>query len=1622
MTKLLLPAIFACLLNSVCYSQLVSPPPLTEQQKVRLAAVPEVKFHPRQRALTMPYAVDNSAKPYFRPLVAQVGLECGQASSIGLGLTYELNALRLLPGNVPQNQMATHFTYNFINGGSNAGVSFLESWEIVKRVGNPSVYDYGGIAYGGPSRWMSGYNLYYNAMHNRITDVRVIYINTVEGLNALRNWIYNHMGADTIGGVANFYSQTMSVTQKLPTGTPFGGQYVITAFGSSPNHAMTILGYNDSIRYDFNGDGRYTNDVDLNGDGVIDLKDWEIGGLKIANTYGSISNWANQGFSWAMYKAFAENPNSGGIWNNAVYISYAKKDLTPKLTMKVTLKHTSRNKLKVVAGVANNLSATEPEVTLNLPIMDYQGGDLYMKGGSTEDDKTLEFGLDATPLLSETVNGQPAKFFLMVQENDPSNQATGQIVSFDLVDYTVGTVTIPGGFSNVPLVENGLTTLSIPATISCSKPAIQNTGLPEANLYEPYSQQLNVSGGTPPYKWKFAIDYPESADTGSFPMVNAHQLSVNNTSSGYASQELPFAFPYYGKTYTRIYPHVDGYLMFDDHVVPWPYIIYEKTFLKNTKCISPYMGKPLVMMGEEGDGIWYQGCQDSVTFRWRLSVYGATPASDLNFAVTLYPNGHIRFYYGEMTTSSYMKWYSGLSNGDGLNYHFTSIYDSLLQPVAGSRFLFTPQEFPDGLSLTDNGLLYGTPLHSCNNIPLKFYVEDNNFLYTTRTLNFKTKGVEIAYQVSSGNDSLIEYGETAHVTPVLKNTCNTALHNVVMHLNVTDPYIIPADSIETIGTLNPGQTVSFPDAFSFSVRNTVPNRHILNLDARLDANEDTYTRTSQDTAWSAVPVISHVAVSDGNDNVLMPGETGNLLVTLHNSGRSMATNISAVLSVIDPYLTIQQGNAAFDTLDVNGSQVFTFTITAAATCPLGHIGFLDFHLTGDKDVILNDSVYVNIGPIIEDFETACFTRLPWKFSGNKDWIISQNFPYEGDFCSESGVITDNQESSMYVTLNVLTPSDISFYRKVSSEANYDFLYFYIDGQEQGKWAGEQSWEKFTYQVPAGIHSFRWRYRKDYSVSNGSDKAWVDYISWPPVANMLLFASAGPDDNACAGQGHQLSGQVINASSLWWSTSGSGTFMNINQPGAIYTPSANDLASGQVTLTIHASQNGLPGVTDNMNLNILYAPVVNAGPDGSVCQGDIFSITQAAAANQASVLWATSGDGSFDNPAYLNPVYTPGNNDQLSGTVTLILTASGPSGCTAVSDATLLTIHPAVVTNAGPDQTIAYNTSTQLSGSASGGSGTFSSSWEPSGMLVDPTVFNPVTTVLTNTQTFTLTATDNNTGCSSSDQILVTVTGGPLSVTTNADPATICPGGSSQLSATGTGGSGIYTYQWTSIPAGYSSALQNPTVTPAETTIYTVEINDGSASASGSVTVTIDTGPSAPAKPQGPNAVNVLYTAVTSYTTAGSPNATQYAWHFSPSDAGAIVPDGTDCDVQWNPSFEGIAALNLIASNDCGTSGPSDTLFITANSEVGQPDESPQSILQIYPNPGNGIFSVVLPEPGDYRFRIYNLQGKPVKEGKVQQGPDNLIFRLNMDGMPAGIYHLVISSNRQNLSGKLTLIQ
>jgi hypothetical protein len=69
-------------------------------------------------------------------------------------------------------------------------------------------------------------------------------------------------------------------------------------------------------------------------------------------------------------------------------------------------------------------------------------------------------------------------------------------------------------------------------------------------------------------------------------------------------------------------------------------------------------------------------------------------------------------------------------------------------------------------------------------------------------------------------------------------------------------------------------------------------------------------------------------------------------------------------------------------------------------------------------------------------------------------------------------------------------------------------------------------------------------------------------------------------------------------------------------------------------------------------------------------------------------------------------------------------------------------------------------------------------------------------------------------------------GNVFSTSVSATPSSICQGSSSQLDLIAYGGSGNYTYNWSSIPAGFTSNISNPVVTPDDTTMYIAATSDG----------------------------------------------------------------------------------------------------------------------------------------------------------------------------------------------------
>ncbi|MHC4328216.1 MAG: hypothetical protein ACYSWW_08875 [Planctomycetota bacterium] len=97
-----------------------------------------------------------------------------------------------------------------------------------------------------------------------------------------------------------------------------------------------------------------------------------------------------------------------------------------------------------------------------------------------------------------------------------------------------------------------------------------------------------------------------------------------------------------------------------------------------------------------------------------------------------------------------------------------------------------------------------------------------------------------------------------------------------------------------------------------------------------------------------------------------------------------------------------------------------------------------------------------------------------------------------------------------------TSETLKFWWKVSSNLNDDYLEFYIDGQLQsGRISGEVDWTQKTYNVSAGIHTFKWRYIR-YSLpddADGEDRGWVDYVEWSGSAG----SPPPPDPNNSWGQ-------------------------------------------------------------------------------------------------------------------------------------------------------------------------------------------------------------------------------------------------------------------------------------------------------------------------------------------------------------------------------------------------------------------------------------------------------------------------------------------------------------------------
>ncbi|MEZ5196836.1 MAG: T9SS type A sorting domain-containing protein [Bacteroidales bacterium] len=465
-------------------------------------------------------------------------------------------------------------------------------------------------------------------------------------------------------------------------------------------------------------------------------------------------------------------------------------------------------------------------------------------------------------------------------------------------------------------------------------------------------------------------------------------------------------------------------------------------------------------------------------------------------------------------------------------------------------------------------------------------------------------------------------------------------------------------------------------------------------------------------------------------------------------------------------------------------------------------------------------------------------------------------------------------------------------------------------------------------------------------------------------------------------------------------------------------SANDptLCAGEIcTLTVTNAQSGVTyhwsnGSTGN-SMDVTEAGTYTCYGDNGDCQSDnsnSITVTVTAIPTQAYI-YATGPTEFCEGEDVTLEAETAGHEGETcywsTGETGNYIIVASPGSYTAhwengecigeESEPVFLTMYPSPTSNAGPDQSILYGTTTTLSGSGSGGTGFLYYFWMPDGMVFDPMDPNTATVNLTAPITFILEVTDEN-GCADMDDVFIDVTGGPLGLNPGVTPDATCGNTEVQLSANAFGGSENYSYTWSSDPAGFTSSEENPTDIPMETTTYYCEVNDGNFTETGQVIVEVYEEPIADA----------------------GPDAGIYVGETTQLEGEATGGSG-DVSILWEGVNNSIPISNAAIANP--TVGPfpladvyyfamnvTDNVTNCVNVDTVMVDvitgiaEKRSGEPIIYPNPTTGFIVVIFGETPD-KIKVVNVMGKEI----FSLEPPQAETRIDLGQQPNGLYFIEV---------------
>ncbi|MCX6306322.1 MAG: T9SS type A sorting domain-containing protein [Bacteroidetes bacterium] len=259
----------------------------------------------------------------------------------------------------------------------------------------------------------------------------------------------------------------------------------------------------------------------------------------------------------------------------------------------------------------------------------------------------------------------------------------------------------------------------------------------------------------------------------------------------------------------------------------------------------------------------------------------------------------------------------------------------------------------------------------------------------------------------------------------------------------------------------------------------------------------------------------------------------------------------------------------------------------------------------------------------------------------------------------------------------------------------------------------------------------------------------------------------------------------------------------------------------------------------------------------------------------------------------------------------------------------------------------------------------------------------------------------------------------FSTVTTALPNPVCFGDSTQLNVAPYGGSGTYTYSWSSIPAGFTSTLQNPKVLPTDTTKYIATTNDGTLTRNDTIEVNTAYKPVVNA---GADTTVCWY--VTSIPLHGS--ATNYKlFQWNTSGSGSFTNNAT-FETTYLPSLNdkiaGSVDLKLVASSNLPCSGnvtgTKHVTFDVCTGIAGQNNSAPGLIIQPNPAHGNVTIGIRGISAGSASLSVSSMDGKILFSENIEASSSPVVKKMDISGYARGIYFVQLKTGKNIITEKM----